>query len=479
MTIDRLNPRIRTSPSGVSSSTNAPATNAPSTNAPSSATSTTSPRPQNQTPFSTSRFDRTAAAGATAKSGSSTSSSLGRQAGAGSAEGFGLLGRLQQATKKQLAMAAMGFALLLPPTVGQMMHPGVSPEAPVKSPVAMQIAQKSALPDGNSVRQAVQRANSQVPGGTGAAREAALQKSIGLVENAAAHAQRGQGLVSNADATMEAMKKDVGLDARMGFVVDLYWFGVPDAHHAFHAGRSDLKETARFANDLSAAVAETRGAVRGEVSKLLVAESPAYAALKADHDDVGHRLNFAKKLGSLAHRAHSELDDAKTYIQLRNMTPQTREEPVFETRTTTENGMTTSKQVQTGTRTVPNEQWSTYNMLAISAKSDAERAIRQLNTAIGEAKAVFPQHDLKNVDADLIGLFDFLGHPSFGLWSFDSADVNAAQKKVSALETSAAHLVGNLQPQFDRLDRDMNQEISARWQQLHQGPSSSSQQPTS
>jgi hypothetical protein len=403
--------------------------------------------------------------GAQRRSPSSRNSS-----GSASVEGFSLLAKVKQVTRKQMTMAALGLALLMPPGVGQMLHPGVSPSAAVKSPVAMQMQQKSETQNAASVNAAMQRAVSQVGQGTGAARESAVGNVIGLYTKAQTQAQKAHSLLSDASATMSSLKNEVGVDARMGFVVDLYWFGVPDAHQVFHHGQTDLASAQAFTNDLDAAVKGARTSARGEVSKLLVDESPAFASLKSDHDLTGTRLEVAKKIERLADRAGDKLSAAHTYITLRNITPETIKVDDYTTRTITENGQSRTVTEKTGSHEETNPAWSNYNMIAMSAKADAEGAIRELNGTIAGSKSLLTA-DLKGVDANVLGVLDFFRQPSFGLWSYDSFNVSDAQSKVKDLEVSAARLVGHIQPRYDSLDTDMNHQIDVRWGAIVNGSS--------
>ncbi len=399
--------------------------------------------------------------------GSATSST-----GGASAEGFGLLATLGRATGKQLAAAALGFALLMPPIVGQMMHPGTSPSAAVKSPIAMQMQQKSEVTSGASVRGQLQSAVSKVPGGVGAAREDAIRNVISVVDRAHVQAQKGHTLLSDASRTMESLKRDVGADARMGFVVDLYWFGVPDAHHVYHEGNSDLSQTQSFVTDLDAATSAAHASARNEVSKLLADESPAFAQLKTTHAHVGHQLDVAKQIEGLAHRAGDKLETTVQYITMRNMTPETVTVDDYETRVTKNlDGSESSERVLVGSHQEANPTWQNYNSIAMLAKADAEGAIRELNGLITGSRSLFPTTDLGRAAAKLITMFDFIGQPSFGVWSYDSFSVQDAQRNVQQLEVAAARLVGNIQPEFNRLDADMNHQITVRYNGIAEGAS--------
>jgi hypothetical protein len=386
------------------------------------------------------------------------------RAGGASAEGFGLLASLGRATGKQLAAAAFGFALLMPPIVGQVMHPGASPSTAVKSPIAMQLQQKSDVTSGASVRGQLQGAVSKVPGGVGAAREDAIRNVIGVVDRAQLQTQKAHALLSDASRAMESLKRDVCADARMGFVVDLYWFGVPDAHHVYHEGRSDLSQTQAFVSDLDAAATMARAAARNEVSKLLTDESPAFAQLKTTHAHVGHQLDVAKQIEGLANRAGDKLESTAHYITLRNITPQTVTVDDYETRVTKNaDGTSSSERVRVGSHEEENPSWRSYSNLALVAKADAEGAIRELNGVIKASRGLFPSTELGRADAKLISVFDFIGQPSFGVWSYDSFSVQDAKRHVQQLEVAGARLVGNIQPEFNRLDTDMNRQITARY----------------
>lgn len=142
----------------------------------------------------------------------------------------------------------------------------------------------------------------------------------------------------------------------------------------------------------------------------------------------------------------------------------------YETRVTMNaDGTSSSERVRVGSHEEENPTWRSYSNLALIAKADAEGAIRELNGLIKGSRDLFPSTDLGRADAHLVTMFDFIGQPSFGLWSYDSFSVRDAERNVQALEVGAARLVGNIQPEFNRLDADMNHQITVRYDGLAAG----------
>jgi hypothetical protein len=290
-----------------------------------------------------------------------------------------------------------------------------------------------------------------------------------VYDNSVKQADKANALLSEADKTMAALRNSVPFDARAGFPVDLYWFGVPKENHVYHQGNRDLKATSSFTNKLDEAVNGARAAARGAVSDLLVDESPAYASLKSEHDLVGAKLDVSKKIVSLADQAGRALDDAERYIRLRNMTSET---VTVDDYTTLENSDGTTSQVRSGSHEETNPDWEMYDRFAYRAKRDSEGLIRELNGTVVAASTLLPPSELRQIDANLVGAFGFFREPSFGAWSFDSFSVDDAQRQVQHMEVAGAKLVGQFQGPFDRLDGQVNQQIDTRWQALRGSPQS-------
>jgi hypothetical protein len=391
-----------------------------------------------------------------------------------SAAGYGLMQRLADGWKHKrgaMVAGALGFALLIPPLTGQLMHPGLSPDGPVRSPVAVQLMQQQEeVASPAMIGRAVQEARSAIPDGTGPSRDAAVTGLIQVAIDAQQQGRQARSLSSEAAKTMQALEAEVGLDARLGFVADVYWFGVPDAHHVYHQGDRDAGAIASGAQAIGSAADRAVATARGEVRDLLYETSPSFKTT-ADRFDVVHaRFEIAQHLQQLAKTASDELASAENFIMLRNVTPKTVTVEDYETRTTTNaDGSTTTEEVHVGSHEEPNPAWATYNAAAILAKANAESAIRALNSAVGTAKSVFPESELAKVDTDLIGFLDFFGHPSFLLWSFDSMDVDAAQAKVGDLRDAATELVGSIRPEHTQLKNKIESTITMKWDALLAG----------
>ncbi|MBK6687103.1 MAG: hypothetical protein IPG45_21725 [Deltaproteobacteria bacterium] len=384
-----------------------------------------------------------------------------------SKSGFDLIGGYQRLTQrgKQAAIAsAVGFLLLLPPGVGQLMHPGV-PKAS-SSPVAMLMAEKSELPTGARIRAEVDRFQSEVPwGGTGPARKLAIREMIDHHDRVTQLDGRISGIASDAASLIEALKAEVGLDAKLGYGADWYWFGVPPQHATYHAGVSDNQGIQSHAQGVRQALGYAREVTRNEVSKLLIDESPAYKQLHAKYTHEKNRLEAATGIRALADEASDALSTASHAITMRNLTPKTVEEPVYEDRTRSDG---TSERVQTGTRTVDNPAWDSWNLIAIAAKSRAEGRIRELNRAT-QAHSQLLGIGAQGVAADLIGVWDFFRQPSFGIWSFDSFDVDAAKSKTDGLRGAMDVLIVQIRRVHDPLKAEVNAAIDARWKDLAGG----------
>lgn len=420
------------------------------------------------------------------RSGGSSSVSRGfsRLTGSGgssaSAMGFDLLRsfeRLTHKTKKIVVGSLIGFTLLMPPITGQLMHPG-APKA-TNSPVAMMVEQTRELPSGAQIRGQVDRARSQIPGGVGEARENALRGLISVHDQAREVMRESNRLSSSAQRVMDQLREEVGADARMGYAVDWYWFGVPENHANYHGGKVDSKGIEDRAESVRDATEHARTVARDEVSNLLKLESPAYADLHARYTHEHNRLTAAQDIRQLADHTADALSDAKHAIYMRNLTPRTIEEPVYETRTKTETNAdgttsTTSEYVQTGTRTVDNPEWHLWNTAAIVAKSRAEQNIRDLNREVQENRQLLGIEG--RIDGNLINAWDFFGQPSFLLWSFDSQDVSRAQREAEQLRGTMDGMIGQIRVVHDRLERDVNAKIDARWNELAAGGSGGGQQ---
>jgi hypothetical protein len=75
-------------------------------------------------------------------------------------------------------------------------------------------------------------------------------------------------------------------------------------------------------------------------------------------------------------------------------------------------------------------------------------------------------HGEGSVDANLIGVLDFFGQPSFLIWSFDRADVGNARDHATQLRSRIDVKIGQIKTVHDQLLSQVNQHIDARWDQL-------------
>jgi hypothetical protein len=380
--------------------------------------------------------------------------------------GFGLLSltnkwhSLTDKAQKTLATAALGFMLLVPPGVGQMMNPGV-PQAKL-SPVAMQMQQKAELPSGAQIQAEAQSLRSHIPQGVGPQRESAVLKVMQSYERSSAKTEKARALVGDAHKTLGELKSTVALDAKMGYAVDWYWFGVPEHHANFHAGTADVGVLDRDLKGMDAGVASARSTARESVSDLLRAESAPYASLHADYKHETNKLERATQIHTLADQAVSSLTTASHAVMMRNVTPRT---ITVDDYTTNDKG----ERVRSGSHEETNPTWTMWNLAAIAAKASAEANVKHLNTAVKDAAQLLELNP-KQVDANLIGALDFFGHPSFLVWSFDSGDVSRATDAAKDLRTSISVKLDQIRPVQQKLEREVNQQIDARWTQLKDGP---------
>ena len=251
----------------------------------------------------------------------------------------------------------------------------------------------------------------------------------------------------------------------MGYCVDWYGFGVPPKHATYHSGVSDNQGIQSHAQGVRQALGYAREVTRNEVSKLLIDESPAYKELHAKYTHEKKRLEAATGIRGLADDASDALSTASHAITMRNLTPKTIQEPVYGTRTKRDGS---TERVQTGTRTVDNPAWGSWNMIAIAAKSRAEGRIRELNRAT-QAHSQLLGIGGQGVPTDLIGVWDFFRQPSFGIWSFDSFDVDAAKAKTDGLRGAMDRLIVQIRRVHDPLKAEVNAAIDARWKDLAGG----------
>jgi hypothetical protein len=89
------------------------------------------------------------------------------------------------------------------------------------------------------------------------------------------------------------------------------------------------------------------------------------------------------------------------------------------------------------------------------------------NLLVADVKSAKP---ILGVDADLkanfVGVLDFIGQPSFGFWSFESADISRTESDVSRLEGAMQGVGNTLKPTLDDLQHEVDAQIDARWDKL-------------
>ncbi len=415
---------------------------------------------------STSQADSSTASSASRRtqlsdfSGADSSGRGGARAGESSRLGFNFFNLAQNLTdhaKKAVVASVVGFTLLLPPVVGQFMHPGIPHAA---SPVAEQTLEAHELPTAAALGQQIKDARAQIPQGTGAAREDAIRNVIHIYDNTQVGAAKLDQTDQAAHAKMADVRKTVSWDAKAGTAVDLYWFGIPAQNAAYHAGKADLGPLDAQTKNLHQALTTARSDAREEVSNLLIAESGSYAQLHKNYDGVKLRYETAEKLVAQAQDAHSALSSAASTIAMRNMTPQT----ITVHHSHTEGMGKDAHTVNDPDTQETNPTYTMYATMAISEKATAEEKVRQLNADVNSAKAILGVD--ANIKANLIGVLDFIGQPSFGWWSFDASDVSSTESEVSRLEGAMQGVANTLKPTLDDLQHQVDVQIDARWDKL-------------
>ena len=133
---------------------------------------------------------------------------------------------------------------------------------------------------------------------------------------------------------------------------------------------------------------------------------------------------------------------------------------------TNEDGSPKYERQRTGSHQERNPAYDAAVLAVTLAKSSAESAMRDVNRAIADARQVFSSSELAEVDANLIGMFDVLGQPHFGFWSYDQSDVADAQREVRAVIDQADRLGDGVRPERDRLQGEVEAAVDAKSAQL-------------
>jgi hypothetical protein len=396
-----------------------------------------------------------------------------------SSAGFGLLSGAQSTlasawhglanaprqTQRALTASALGFLLLFPPTAGQIMHPGVG-NIPTASPVATQLAQGAEIKPGQELRAELARARARVPAETGVAREAALRGMIRVTADADGQAHAADRLVGDAGRRIAQLREQVGWDAKLGLVADVYWFGVPDTHATFHKGGDDTQTLVALDADVRAAALEARTSTRAEIGRLLSVESPSFKSTSDRFDIVHTQLTAAESIESSARRAHDALSTAESLVIVRNSTPPTITVADYaDVPSTGADGKVTMTRQQVGSHQEPNPGYAAANAAAIAGKLEAEARVKEMNETINAQRENLPQQ-LRGVDVNLVGLLDFFARPRFLVWSFDSYDIVRVKEQVSELRGAAHAAAESVRPEHTRLDRSLNRSIDMRWDAL-------------
>jgi hypothetical protein len=266
---------------------------------------------------------------------------------------------------------------------------------------------------------------------------------------------------------MAQLRQQVGWDAKLGLVADVYWFGVPDLHATFHKGGDDTQTLVALDADVRAAALEARTSTRAEIGRLLYVESPSFKSTSDRFDIVHTQLTAAESIESSAERAYDALSTAESLVTLRNVTPQTVTVADYaDVPTTGADGKVTTTRQQVGSHQEPNPAYAIANAAAVAGKLEAEARVKEMNETINAQRDNLPQGQLRGVDANLVGLLDLFGQPRFLVWSFDSYDIDQAKDQVSDLRGAAHAAAESVRPEHTRLDRSINRSIDMRWDAL-------------
>ncbi|MBK7857975.1 MAG: hypothetical protein IPJ65_04975 [Archangiaceae bacterium] len=359
--------------------------------------------------------------------------------------------------KKAAAAAAIGFAILLPPVAGQVMHPGI-PSA--QNPVAAQVQQANQLPTNGGLNGELKAALGKVPQqGTGAGREATIRDVMTVQHKAESVTDRAREIDGSAHRTVNAL--DTPWDARAGTAVDLYWFGVTPEGQVLHLGEHSVDKLDDQVSDLQKTATEAKASAREEVSKLMCDESPAYATLHSRYVTVKNEYTTARHVQDLAHKASSAIDWAVSAQALAVATPPTILVPHSHTVTT--NGKTTTVQDPPTIETNPAR--TSADAVALAAKISADGSLDDLKTAASKAQDVLG--DSADIDGDLITPFSFFSSGYGGV--FDLANSISIGSKVDKLEGAADAIGDRLEPEYKSLDAQVNAQITARYDEIAAG----------
>jgi hypothetical protein len=396
--------------------------------------------------------------------------------GAASAAGFGGLRHqwesLANRTQKTVIASTLGFMALVPVGAGQVMHPGFT-QPTFRSPIAAQVASRGTLTSADQLVARYDAERARLTTTRGPAQEVGLRRLIEQSRAADANQKNSHALVRDADATLKRLGNSVGLDARMGYAVDVYWFGVPDNHEAFHQGKSAVGRIQQFDQNATNAAQQIRQKTRDTFRDVLAQESTTFHTQRERFRVIDPQLRAADDVVEQAKEARSALHRVTTAEAIRAATPQQTQQAVYRTKTTTVGSGTNARQVTTqvfdGYKRVPNPAYDAAVLGLTLAKSRAESAISDLNRAVETLQRTSPGVDLGVARGDLLNPFDFFRGFQWLSTVVTVSNVVTASHDIGRVEGAAQVIVDQLKPEHEQLTTAMERAIDQRWQQTEAG----------
>ena len=249
-------------------------------------------------------------------------------------------------------------------------------------------------------------------------------------------------------------------------VTDWMSFGSSDAGVLHRAGVSQSKAGTTTASDFAKLLARSEGAMHASINTLLQAESPEYAATRANYDRVKPAHDQLGQVLQRAASATSALDSAESAIDYRNiiaaMQPPMMETVYTQHTTYDSNGnangsYTTSSQQVSQAYQSWQVQMSSAELNAAWSAEHAKSEVRELNGEIRVLKGTLQTAGVESELGAVRSQIDwFFGATfRFGWTSYDSAQVRGIQRDIGQLQ---AHLVP-VQAQVESLYRPLHDAV--------------------
>jgi hypothetical protein len=314
-----------------------------------------------------------------------------------------------------------------------------------------------------------------IPGGGGPDHERGVAVLVRLQDGLVDVTDRAHLDQQSVEQDVGDLKQEVAWHQRWKWV-DVIIGGESDRGALYRTGKSLNKESTEIVKDLDEVQASGEQRTRHQVSELLKLESPEYKEMRDRYDLLKPAHDGLNEVLSSAREAQSYLDDAERWIDRRNflkMTEPTEYETVREPRYKYEDGQRVQDGYDTVTReTQAHKSWqSDYDHAkhqAMWASSSAESEVNDVNRELPglerALRAVQETGSLSLVDDDISV---FWGEMSgFGVWSYDSSQVDAIQDQLSRLEGQLHQIKGRVDPEFNRHQSYVFAKIAERRDQL-------------